>query len=226
MASMARPPFNTADPADLCVQAAKDICVILEIYSDYIQRLPCDLIFCIFTAAGTLLHHLRQSHIIDSAETRRHLRLCIYWLSVFGKNWKNAGERQKLLNECTHHLLQIRMALIIPTGYDWPTSLAPSKDTVPPSIIQPQLQPQPQQQLQPTLAYSTSQSLTPNLERHYLGDEGQFADILTTVEDWGFLNDFGDATDNFYAMDAEFRSVLERQMIDSEQGRGNLGATE
>lgn len=32
-------------------------------------------------------------------------------------------------------------------------------------------------------------------------DEGQFADILETVEDWGFLNDFGDASNNFYPID-------------------------
>ncbi|KAI9732920.1 MAG: hypothetical protein M1818_007353 [Claussenomyces sp. TS43310] len=212
MASTALPPFNTADPSEMCFQAAKDICRILEIYSDYLQRLPCDLIFCIFTAAGTLLHHLRQSDV-DSNGTRRYLRLCIYWLSVFGKNWKNAGERQKLLNE----------------WYDWPANLGVSKEAGPPLPQQNQQQQQLQQQRQQhqhqqqnpvSITYQPHQTFASHPAHHQHPNDGdeenQLTDILTTVEDWGFLDDFGDATDNFYAMDAEFRSVLERQIIDGE----------
>lgn len=41
-----------------------------------------------------------------------------------------------------------------------------------------------------------------------------FSDILTTVDDWRFLDVFGHAEDNFYAIDAELRNILEGQMVD------------
>jgi hypothetical protein len=40
-----------------------------------------------------------------------------------------------------------------------------------------------------------------DLNTNMMLDEGQFADILETAEDWGFLNDFGDAVNNFYPPD-------------------------
>ena len=48
-------------------------------------------------------------------------------------------------------------------------------------------------------------------------------DIFNTqqpaVDDWGFLGDFGDATDEFYSMDVEFRGLLDTRfgMDDSDQ---------
>lgn len=94
------PPFDTPDPSQICYQSAKEICIILEAYSGYLIQMPCDLIFPIFTAASTLLHNLRQNSTPESQDTRRQLRQCLYWLTIFGKNWKSAGERQKLFNDC------------------------------------------------------------------------------------------------------------------------------
>lgn len=93
------PPFQTPSPVELCYNAAEEICAILELCNECIPQLPCDLIFPIFNAARTLLHKLRHSSI-DLPTTQRQLELCFSWLSVFGKNWKSAREREKVIHEC------------------------------------------------------------------------------------------------------------------------------
>lgn len=188
------PPFNTPNPSQIIYESAKDICTILEAYNNYLVQMPCDLIFPIFTAASTLLHDLRQS-TTESSDSKRQLRQCLYWLSIFAKNWKSAGERQKLFNEL----------------YEWPTQLSTSKDpfdSLPNQAILPPIQTTQMNQLVP--------QFLPN-DIMQQGDTG-FADILTSVDDWGFLNVFGDASDNFYAMNTEFRNILEGQ----NEGFGNL----
>jgi len=94
-------PFNTSDPAELCIQAAKKICLILEMHSAHLPRLPSDLIFIIFTVAGVLLRHSQQLLHADPelAQIHQYTKRCISWLRIFAKNWKNADARQDILNE-------------------------------------------------------------------------------------------------------------------------------
>lgn len=183
------PPFNTPDPSRIIYDCAKEICTILEAYNSYLVQMPCDLIFPIFTAASTLLHESRQSPT-ESAESKRQLRQCLYWLSIFAKNWKSAGERQKLFNEL----------------YELPNQLSVSKDPFeggPVTGVPISAQVSAGRQAMP-------QALPPAASAVQIDDTG-FADILTSVDDWGFLNVFGDSSDTFYDMNTEFRNVLEGQ---------------
>lgn len=95
------PPFSTVDPDVVCIQAAKMICLILEKHSEYLPRLPSDLIFIIFTVAGILFRHCqRLSHGDNEVrEIQDNLRHCMHWLRIFSKNWKNADARRDILNE-------------------------------------------------------------------------------------------------------------------------------
>jgi hypothetical protein len=95
------PPFNTLDPSDVCIQAAKKICLILEMHSEYLPRLPSDLIFIIFTVAGILFRHCQKLTHSDGElrEVQQYLRHCMHWLRIFSKNWKNADARRDILNE-------------------------------------------------------------------------------------------------------------------------------
>src|SRR3954463_938262 len=86
-------------PLDVCLVAANEICFILEKYFDRLPGLPCDMVFSVFTAASMFLHHSKQHGSDDGFETRRKLKLCIHWLSVWGKSWKSAGARHKLLDD-------------------------------------------------------------------------------------------------------------------------------
>jgi hypothetical protein len=86
----------TASPLNVCLDAAKNICHVLEKYFDRLLGLPCDMVFSVFTAASTLLYHSKNSKG-DDADTQRNLKLCIHWLSVLGKSWKSAGARHQLL---------------------------------------------------------------------------------------------------------------------------------
>jgi hypothetical protein len=93
-------PFKTPDPAEVCIQAAKSICLILETHSEYISLLPSDLIFIVFTVAGIIRHECQKKtpgHA-ELSQFHKQLRNCMQWLQVFGKNWKNADARQNLLN--------------------------------------------------------------------------------------------------------------------------------
>jgi hypothetical protein len=103
--STGQAPFDTLDPAKLCIGAAKSICIILEIHSEYLSLLPADLIFIIFTVAGILFHEC-QKLTPDNAElpqVHQYLRNCIKWLQIFGAHWKNAGARQELFNSSRYY---------------------------------------------------------------------------------------------------------------------------
>jgi hypothetical protein len=89
-------PSEIPSPLELCFRAATNICLVLEKYFDHLLGLPCDMVFSVFTAASTLLYH--SKHVQDvGPDARRHLRLCIRWLSILGKSWKSAGARHQLL---------------------------------------------------------------------------------------------------------------------------------
>lgn len=88
---------NAPNPSHVCLQAANNVCLIIEKYVDRLYGLPCDMIFPIFTAASTLLYHLKES---EDSVIRQRLKLCIHWLAIFGKSWKSAGTRYQLLADC------------------------------------------------------------------------------------------------------------------------------
>lgn len=171
--------------------------------------MPCDLIFPIFTAASTLLHESRQKGMDLVVDNRAQLRLCLYWLSVFGNNWKSAGERQKMFNERKYTVSSGSPAWTNTcTVVDLPAQLDPPKDPIldhrqgprpPASLASPAHNPY------PVALHAASDALTPT----------GFSDILTTVDDWRFLDVFGHADDTFYAIDAELRTILEGQIVDN-----------
>ncbi|KAH8813352.1 fungal-specific transcription factor domain-containing protein [Xylogone sp. PMI_703] len=177
-------PATSQNPANICLQAANNICLIVEKYADRLHGLPCDMIFPIFTAASTLLYHLKES---EDPEIRRRLKLCIHWLAIFGKSWKSAGTRYQLLAD----------------WFDLPHEL-PSPD-----VSQNKASvPQPPSQLTPSQHVSQQDSgliLTPNSVSVNLAQD----QIIT--DEWTFLRDFGDATDEFYVMDQQLRGLLEEQ---------------
>lgn len=100
-AATGREPFRTIDPSDVCFQASQEICLLLESYSEYLPRLPSDLIFIIFMVTETLFRRAQHSPSSEAElpSIRRHLKQCLKWLVVFGSNWKNASARKKLLDE-------------------------------------------------------------------------------------------------------------------------------
>jgi len=56
VAPAAPPPKHwKADPYEVCLFSADQICSTLEKYSGYLGGLPCDLVFPIFVAANILL---------------------------------------------------------------------------------------------------------------------------------------------------------------------------
>jgi hypothetical protein len=87
---------NLLHPLDICFVASNNICDILEGYADNLPKLSCDMIFPIFTTGSTLSHY---SKLIDREDplTQRRIDMCIRWLQILGKSWKNAGPRQQLL---------------------------------------------------------------------------------------------------------------------------------
>ncbi|KAG9249284.1 fungal-specific transcription factor domain-containing protein [Calycina marina] len=163
-------PESSSDPLDICLQAANNICLILEKYIDRLPGLPCDMVFPIFTAASTLLCHSKQSQSNDGLETRRRLKLCIHWLSILGKNWKTAGARQQLLSD----------AFDLPDVND---VLSSSAQQTPSGQQTAQYQPVDQKN----------------------GAPGS----VMTADDWSFLSEFGDPTDEFYALECDLKVLLD-----------------
>ena len=86
-----RPEINdSTHPLHICVSAAQNVCSILEKYSENLAILSCDIIFPIFTSASILSYASDRFNIKDP-ETQRLIQLCVRWLAILGKNWKNAG---------------------------------------------------------------------------------------------------------------------------------------
>ncbi|KAN0091798.1 Fungal specific transcription factor domain containing protein [Hyaloscypha variabilis] len=85
-----------ADPLEVCITSANQICMILEKYSSFLRVLPCDLVFPIFIAANILLRRWRLEGS-GSSLIRPRLEQCIQWLNALGKSWKSAEGRQQIL---------------------------------------------------------------------------------------------------------------------------------
>jgi hypothetical protein len=174
-------PDSAINPLNICLQAANNICLILEKYFDRLPGLPCDMVFSVFTAASFLLYNSKHSGTEVGVESQRRFKLCVYWLSVLGKSWKSAGSRQQLLSDM----------------YDLPRHLQESANG---QLLQPKAQ-SPFNQATPRPEFlSTSPSLPAN--GHVPREAAQ------SPEDWGFLRDFGDSTDEFYALDVQLMGLL------------------
>ncbi|KAB8304224.1 hypothetical protein EYC80_003642 [Monilinia laxa] len=176
----------SANPLKICINSANTICTILEKYFDDFYGLPCDMVFSIFTAASTLLYQSKQSDGGDNTESQRRLKLCIHWLSVLGKSWKSAGARQQLLIDSMPRDMNM-------------TTLANAAAAVDAQELTTST-PLPEQAL--THTQNSTVDTTSSVEK-------SVAAAAASAEDWEFLREFGDSSDEFYALDEELRALLE-----------------
>ncbi|KAG0651644.1 Citrinin biosynthesis transcriptional activator mrl3 [Hyphodiscus hymeniophilus] len=176
------------NPLRICLQAAENICMILEKYFDRLPGLPCDMVFSVFTAASTLLYNSNHANGEVGVDVQRRLKLCIHWLQMLGKSWKSAGARQQLLSDM----------------YDLPRHL---QDSTKGQLLQSNPS-TPFNQSTPRPEYlSASPSLPAN---------GNFPrESSQSLEDWGFLREFGDSMDDFYALDVQLIGLLNGQGAES-----------
>jgi hypothetical protein len=177
-------PDSQHHPMHICLQAANNICLILEKYFDRLPGLPCDMVFSVFTAASFLLYHSKQSESEVGVDAQSRLKLCIHWLSILGRSWKSAGARQQLLSDM----------------YDLPRHL---QDPTNGQLLQPKPQ-TPFNRGTPRSEYLLASASSPpngNLQRP----------TSQPPADWAFLRDFGDSTDDFYALDVELIGLLNGQ---------------
>lgn len=153
------------------------------------------MVFSIFTAASTLLYHSKHSNT-DQVETQRRLKLCIHWLSVLGKSWKSAGARQQQLDESESRSKPSRTLLTCGVFNVPKESQDLTSRTVPqwpPETHPPQ---------------SPSQRVLPAPPR-VVGVGTPSSSLVPSPQDWGFLRDFGDSTDEFYEFDVQLRGLLD-----------------
>ncbi|QSZ37576.1 hypothetical protein DSL72_008674 [Monilinia vaccinii-corymbosi] len=174
----------SADPLKICLNSANAICTILEKYFDDFYGLPCDMIFSIFTAASTLLYQSKQPDVGDDTELQRRLKLCIHWLSALGKSWKSAGARQQLLVDLSAMPRDMNMKTLASAA-----AAVDAQESTTSRLLSEQA---------PIHAQSSTADVMPGV-----------AKPVVTVEDWEFLREFGDSSDEFYALDEEFRALLE-----------------
>ncbi|CAG8950628.1 hypothetical protein HYFRA_00002837 [Hymenoscyphus fraxineus] len=176
-------------PFDICLQAAQNMCSILEKYLERLSWWPCDMVFSIFVAATVLLHHSKQANGEVAVETKGRLKLCIHWLSVLGKSWKTAGARQQLLAD----LFDLPQSLQQNASNDVPMQQSTN-------AMQGISQQQPAGHL--TLIPPPSNELDP---------PGTKATGVSSQANWSFLKEFGDSTDQFYSWDVELRNLLDAE---------------
>lgn len=92
-------------PVRACIAAAQEASAILAQYVDDLDRLPCDFIFPIVLAAGTLWQH-RGEYTAgpDRAKVQEQIDLCVKCLAVMGKSWKSASDSRQELIRGEHEL--------------------------------------------------------------------------------------------------------------------------
>jgi len=196
---------SAPSPQEICLHAANSICSTLAMYFERLIGLPCDMVFSIFTAASTLLYQSKYSKV-DEPTTQKNLKLCIHWLSRLGKSWKSAGARQQLLadSKCRPNWLTALLTCIV---YDLPRN---SQEPLPIPRTIPEWRPG-----TPHTPQMLGQTLSPAPPR--MPEGGNMSSALTpSPEDWSFLKDFGDATDDFFELDVQLRGLLDGG-IDAEQ---------
>lgn len=163
-------------------------------YFDRLLGLPCDMIFSVFTAASTLLHHSKTAEGAGH-DTKTHLKLCIHWLSVLGKSWKSAGTRHQMLADSKYLPgFQTYADILV---FDLPPELRNSNTS---QVLR---SPTPESSI--ARQGDASISVTPTVVANGHLPAGN-AEIM---DDWGFLRSFGDSTDDFFEFDAQLRGLLE-----------------
>ena len=187
-------PQKSPSPLKICFVAANDICDILEGYADNLPKLSCDMIFPIYISASTLSHYSKQIGREDPL-TQRRVDMCVKWLQILGKSWKNAGTRQQMLAKA---------------------SLPPTLGALPLKLEHPTTYPDfrnlPQDPRR-TSASPLSRVLNHNVPPPPYLIEGPPQVVQeVAADDWTFLDNFGGATDEFYTMDANFRELLQGQL--------------
>ena len=188
-------------PHEVCLQAANNICFALEQYFDRLLGLPCDMVFSIFTAASTLLYHSKNFET-EGENTERRLKLCIHWLSAMGKSWKTAGARQKLLADSKYQSFIGKRSPVLTSAV---FTLPARNSQEPPPLTVPEWQPAsplPPHPPAPNMPFSP-------VATNVAGNESLQSTFVPSTEDWTFLRDFGDTTDEFYALDIELMGLLE-----------------
>ncbi|KAH7318942.1 fungal-specific transcription factor domain-containing protein [Rhexocercosporidium sp. MPI-PUGE-AT-0058] len=178
---------DSPNPLDVCLEAANNICTVLEKYIDRLLGLPCDMVFSVFTAASTLLYHTKMSKE-PTSETNRRLKLCIHWLSILGRSWKSAGTRHQMLTD----MFDLPQELQVPNNSKPRTLRSPTPEG---------------SQGQRYLSGTTTPAPAPISNGIHSSTMEQIPQMPT--EDWGFLRDFGDASDEFFAFDVELRGLLD-----------------
>lgn len=193
---------TSPDPHYVCLEAAKHICSALEKYFEQLLGLPCDMVFSVFIAASTLLYHSKVSKS-DESENRRQLQLCIRWLSALGKSWKSAGARHQMLADSTFTSSSTKRGVITDaqTVYDLPQELRSQQDRFNggPS---------------PSYARKEEHSYGSPAPRAMMDARGVDGNSMPeTPDDWTFLREFGDPTDEFYELDMQLRGMLDGGMV-------------
>ncbi|KAH6711870.1 fungal-specific transcription factor domain-containing protein [Leptodontidium sp. MPI-SDFR-AT-0119] len=179
---------DSPHPLDVCLEAANNICIVLEKYIDRLLGLPCDMVFSVFTAASTLLYHSKMSKE-PTPETSRRLKLCIRWLSILGKSWKSAGARHQMLADM----------------FDLPQELRTLNSSNPRTLRSPT--PEGSHPSQKYPSGTATPAPAPISNGYHSSAMEQVPQIVN--EDWGFLRDFGDASDEFFAFDVQLRGLLD-----------------
>ncbi|KAL2060119.1 hypothetical protein VTL71DRAFT_9941 [Oculimacula yallundae] len=183
---------EASNPLEVCLEAANNICIVLEKYIGRLLGLPCDMVFSVFTAASTLLYDSKTKE--PSPETSRRLKLCIHWLSMLGKSWKSAGSRHQMLTDM----------------YDLPQELRSQNNSSSIALDSPTPEATHQNPRYPSVATTPTSTAAPaqdSVGYQPPAMEQQMPQMAN--EDWGFLRDFGDASDEFFAFDVQLRGLLD-----------------
>ncbi|KAA8574815.1 hypothetical protein EYC84_004062 [Monilinia fructicola] len=123
----------------------------------------------------------------DNTESQRRLKLCIRWLSILGKSWKSAGARQQLLIDSMPRDMNM-------------TTLANAAAAV---DAQESTTPQPLPEQVSTKAQNSTVDATSSVAKSVA------TAAAAATEDWEFLREFGDSSDEFYALDGDLLALLE-----------------
>lgn len=95
-------------PVRACIVAAQEASAVLAQYVDDLDRLPCDFIFPIVLAAGTLWQHRGEySAGPDRAKVQEQIDLCVKCLAIMGKSWKSAGDSRQELIRGEYELISV-----------------------------------------------------------------------------------------------------------------------
>lgn len=72
--------------------------------------------------------------------------------------------------------------------------------------------------LLPDSALASSTTAVSTNSGMFSSGDYQQVPVQQPLEGWGFLRDFGDSTDDFFALDVEFRDLLDGQFVTDQNG--------